>query len=38
MPYSTKKFGNMVDKNFAVAALLNNGKVNYSIMKQVFFE
>ena len=36
MPYSTKKFGNMVDKNFAVAALLNNGKVNYSIMKQVF--
>ena len=36
MPYSTKKFGNMVDKNFVVAALLNNGKVNYSIMKQVF--
>jgi hypothetical protein len=36
MPYSTKKFGNMVDKNFAVAALLNNGKVNYSIMKQGF--
>lgn len=36
MPYSTKKFGNMVDKNFAVAALVNNGKVNYSIMKQRF--
>ena len=36
MPYSTKKFGNMVDKNFSVAALVNNGKVNYSIMKQVF--
>ena len=36
MPYSTKKFGNMVDKNFAVAALVNNGKVNYSIMKQDF--
>ena len=36
MPYSTKKFGNMVDKNFAVAGLLNNGKVNYSIMKQGF--
>lgn len=36
MPYSTKKFGNMVDKNFAVAALMNNGKVNYSIMKQGF--
>ena len=36
MPYSTKKFDNMVDKNFAVAALVNNGKVNYSIMKQGF--
>ncbi len=36
MPYSTKKFGNMIDKNFAVAALVNNGKVNYSIMKQGF--
>ena len=36
MPYSTKKFGNMVDKNFAVASLVNNGKVNYSIMKQGF--
>lgn len=23
MPYSTKKFGNMVDMNFAVAALMN---------------
>lgn len=38
MPYSTKKFGNMVDKNFAVAALVNNGKINYSIMKQMFLE
>lgn len=28
MPYSTKKFDNMVDKNFIVAALVNNGKVN----------
>lgn len=36
MPYSTKKFDNMVDKNFAVAALVNNGKWNYSIMKQQF--
>lgn len=36
MPYSTKKFDNMVDKNFIVAALVNNGKVNYSIMKQSF--
>ena len=26
----------MVDKNFIVAALVNNGKVNYSIMKQSF--
>lgn len=34
--YSTKKFDNMVDKNFAVTALVNNGKVNYSIMKQRF--
>ena len=38
MPYSTKKFGNMVDKNFAVAALVNNGKINFSIMKQIFLE
>ncbi len=38
MPFSTKKFGNLVDKNFAVAALVNNGKINYSIMKQKFLE
>lgn len=38
MPYSTKKFGNLVDKNFAVAALVNNGKINYPIMKQMFLE
>ena len=38
MPYSTKKFGNMVDKNFAVAALVNNGRVTYSIMKQDFLK
>ena len=38
MPYSTKKFGNMVDKNFAVAALVNNGKIDYSIIKQKFLE
>ena len=38
MPFSTKKFGNMVDKNFAVAAQVNNGKINYSIIKQKFLE
>ncbi len=36
MPYSTKKFDNMVDKNFAIAALLNNSNVDYSLMKQQF--
>lgn len=38
MPYSTKKFGNLVDQNFAVAPLVNNNKINYSIMKQEFLE
>ena len=38
MPYSPKKFGNMVDRSFAVTALVNNGKINYSIVKQKFLE
>lgn len=37
MPYSTKKFDNMVNNNFSIAALVRNiGADNFSVMKQQF--
>ena len=36
LPFSTRKFDNLVNNNFSVSALVNNGKVDFSMLKQNF--
>lgn len=36
LPYSPRRFDNLVNNNFSIKAIVNNGKVDFSVLKQKF--